>query len=59
MQRKDYHAGRWHFIARRWPLENHGRRFAVDLWSNPLWRDRWTLDVCAGQRMWTLRRSSI
>jgi hypothetical protein len=31
----------------------------VDLWSNPLYRDRWTLDVCAGQRMWTLRRSSI
>jgi hypothetical protein len=58
MHRRDYTAGRWHLIARRWP-SRHGLRWSLDLWSNPQHPNRWTLDICAGTRMWTLRRTTI
>jgi len=57
MHRRDYTAGRWHLIVRRWPIVD-GSRWAIDLWGTRPPRTRWTLDICAGTHMWTLRRTT-
>jgi hypothetical protein len=56
MSRRDFYPLGWHVIVRRWP-ERDGSRWSVDLWSDSLYPNRWTLDVCAGTRMVTVLRA--